>query len=227
MSPVVSQVHFDSDRAQNSEADSMDLFELTDIESDNEVPNVKDRFPVVQEDSIDLFELTDTESDNEVPEATAVPEVNAISEIKTETVSRYVDAIIERHAMQPGAKIYHPPPEAKFNRNRNVDGRLSVPASPVAADENPIQVTDIELDSTTCGSNFDPPVVFSYTEQNLRNIHARVMESGLDDPTYENKLNILKSARRSQLQSQLLTLEVLTGVRDDLEAVEDILRPWK
>ncbi|KDR79695.1 hypothetical protein GALMADRAFT_208970 [Galerina marginata CBS 339.88] len=154
-----------------AKADSMDLF-LTDIESDNEVPNVKDCFPVVQEDSCAIVGMPrgiyispnpDTELDNEVPEATAVPEVNAISEIKTETVSRYVDAIIERHAMQPGAKIYHPPPEAKFNRNRNVDGRLSVPASPVAADENPIQVTDIELDSTTCGSNFDPPVVFKHS----------------------------------------------------------------
>lgn len=66
----------------------------------------------------------------------------------------------------------------------------------------------------------------AYTEQQLDNIHLGILDLDFDDNSYENKLHVMKSARRSQLRAELLNLKILSQVREELGAVEDLLRPW-
>ena len=52
------------------------------------------------------------------------------------------------------------------------------------------------------------------------------MDSKLDPNTYETKLQLLKSARRNQLESEIRAVNMLTEVQKDLWKVDDLLRPW-
>ncbi|KAF8961699.1 hypothetical protein BDZ97DRAFT_1921026 [Flammula alnicola] len=135
-----------------------------------------------------------------------------------------VDAVIDdAHWPTP---FFRPPPEARFVSNRNVHSRGEGPMTPVAAYERPLKPSDIELDSTRCISNFDPPIKFSYTEQQLYNVHMGVLDSDFDDNTYENKLHVFNSARRNQMQAEILSVNILSEVGDELESIKDLLRPW-
>jgi hypothetical protein len=53
-----------------------------------------------------------------------------------------------------------------------------------------------------------------------------VEESDFNINDYEHKLNIFTAARRNQLQSELLSVKILSDVQQSLEEVEDLLRPW-
>jgi len=53
-----------------------------------------------------------------------------------------------------------------------------------------------------------------------------VADSDFDDNTYENKLHVLNSARRNQLQAEILSVNILSSVTEELEDVKNILRPW-
>jgi len=52
------------------------------------------------------------------------------------------------------------------------------------------------------------------------------MDSKLDPNTYEKKLQLLKTARSNQLESETRMVKMLTDVRQDLWKVDDLLRPW-
>jgi hypothetical protein len=52
-------------------------------------------------------------------------------------------------------KYFDPPPEARYLSNRNIDMRRLV-----STEDDPIQPSDIDLDSTECYSNFHPPIKF-------------------------------------------------------------------
>ncbi|KAF8952542.1 hypothetical protein BDZ97DRAFT_1930695 [Flammula alnicola] len=134
-----------------------------------------------------------------------------------------VDAVID-NAHGPNT-FFRPPPEARFVSNRNVHTHGEGPMTPVAAYERPLKPSDIELDSTRCVSNFNPPIKFSYTEQQLYNVHMGVLDSDFDDNTYENKLHVFNSARRNQLQAKILSVNILSEVGDELESIKDLLRP--
>ena len=70
-----------------------------------------------------------------------------------------VDAIVFFSTCETD-KYFQPPSEARYICNRNIDRRKPGPMTPVTTLENKIQPTDIELDSITCTSNFDPPFQF-------------------------------------------------------------------
>ncbi|KAF8951401.1 hypothetical protein BDZ97DRAFT_1769873 [Flammula alnicola] len=70
-----------------------------------------------------------------------------------------------------------------------------------------------------------PTIKFSYTEQQLYNVHMGVLDSDFDDNTYENKLHVFNSARRNQLQAKILSVNILSEVGDELESIKDLLRP--
>ena len=53
-----------------------------------------------------------------------------------------------------------------------------------------------------------------------------VMDSDFDLNTYENKLHVFKSARRNQLQAEILSVNILSSVKTDLENIGNVLRPW-
>ena len=57
-------------------------------------------------------------------------------------------------------KYFQPPSEARYICNRNIDRKKPGPMTPVTHFENKIQPPDIELDSITCTSNFEPPFQF-------------------------------------------------------------------
>jgi len=52
------------------------------------------------------------------------------------------------------------------------------------------------------------------------------MDSDFDDNTYENKLHVLTSARRNQLQAEILWVDTLSDVQQELEDIGNILLPW-
>ncbi|KAF8955903.1 hypothetical protein BDZ97DRAFT_1926125 [Flammula alnicola] len=135
-----------------------------------------------------------------------------------------VDAAID-DAHGPNT-CFRPPAEARFVSNRNVHSRGEGPMTAVATYERPLKPSDIELDSTRCISNFDPPIKFSYTEQQLYNVHMGVLDSDFDDNTYENKLHVFNSARRNQMQAEILSVNILSEVAEELETIQDLLRPW-
>ena len=53
-----------------------------------------------------------------------------------------------------------------------------------------------------------------------------VMDSDFDVNTYKNKLHVLKSARRNQLQAEILSVNILSSVMEELENIGNVLRPW-
>jgi len=71
-----------------------------------------------------------------------------------------VSAIINNSASERNHKYFNPPTEARYLSNRNVTRAMEGPMSPVAQYERPIGPSDIDLDSTSCPSNFDPPFTF-------------------------------------------------------------------
>lgn len=52
------------------------------------------------------------------------------------------------------------------------------------------------------------------------------MEADFDDNSYENKLHVLKAARRNQLEAEIRAVTMLSEVRGEFQKVEDLLRPW-
>jgi hypothetical protein len=44
--------------------------------------------------------------------------------------------------------------------------------------------------------------------------------------TYDNKLYVLRTARRNQLESEIRTVSMLSEVQADMRKVEDLVRPW-
>jgi hypothetical protein len=76
------------------------------------------------------------------------------------SLSDIVSAIIEDSSYPKTHKFFKPPPEARYWSNRNVYTAKEGPMQPVAAYERPLRPVDIDLDSTTCISNFDPPITF-------------------------------------------------------------------
>jgi len=57
-------------------------------------------------------------------------------------------------------------------------------------------------------------------------VHEHIENCHFDATTYEEKLHVLVSARRNQLQSEILGVNILSDVQEDLENIEDLLRPW-
>lgn len=57
-------------------------------------------------------------------------------------------------------------------------------------------------------------------------MHLQIEDSDFDDNTYENKLHVFNSARRNQLQAEILSVNILSDVQGELEKMEDLLRPW-
>jgi hypothetical protein len=52
------------------------------------------------------------------------------------------------------------------------------------------------------------------------------MDSDFDVNTYENKLHVLKSARRNQLRAEILQVNILSEVQQDLGEISNLLQPW-
>ena len=44
--------------------------------------------------------------------------------------------------------------------------------------------------------------------------------------TYDNKLYVLRTARRNQLESEIRTVAMLSEVQADMRKVEDLVWPW-
>ncbi|KAF8952410.1 hypothetical protein BDZ97DRAFT_1768499 [Flammula alnicola] len=116
-----------------------------------------------------------------------------------------VDAVID-DAHRPNT-FFRPPPEASHGEG---------PMTLVAAYKCPLKPLDLELDLTQCISNFNPPIQFSYTEQQLYNVHVGVVDSDFDD-------NI---AHHNQLQAEILSVNILSEVGEELESISDLLCPW-
>jgi len=76
------------------------------------------------------------------------------------SLAEKVSAIINNSASERNHKYFNPPTEARYLSNRNVARAMEGPMSPVAQYERPIGPSDIDLDSTSCPSNFDPPFTF-------------------------------------------------------------------
>jgi len=55
-------------------------------------------------------------------------------------------------------KYFQPPPEARYLDNRNINTAKEGHVSAVGEYEQPLEPADINLDSTRCTSNFDPPL---------------------------------------------------------------------
>ena len=75
------------------------------------------------------------------------------------SLSELVAAVISDSALGKGSKYFRPPPESRYISNRNVYSAEG-PMAATAAYERPAVPTDIQLDSTSCFSNFDPPIIF-------------------------------------------------------------------
>jgi len=75
------------------------------------------------------------------------------------SLSEIVDAVIDASSWTR-PKYFNPPPESRYLSNRNVSLRTEGPMRPVASYEQPLLPSDINLDSTTCLSKFDPPIKF-------------------------------------------------------------------
>jgi hypothetical protein len=82
------------------------------------------------------------------------------------SLAEKVSAIIKHSSSERNHKYFNPPPEARYLLNRNIARVTEGPMSPVAQYEGQIGPSDINLDSTCCSSNFDPPFTFVrlYTE---------------------------------------------------------------
>ena len=52
------------------------------------------------------------------------------------------------------------------------------------------------------------------------------MDSDVIPNTYENKLHVLKTARRNQLESEIRTVAMLSEVQADMWKIQDLLQPW-
>jgi hypothetical protein len=57
-------------------------------------------------------------------------------------------------------------------------------------------------------------------------MHLNVEDCDFDLDTYENRLHVLNSARRNQLQAEILSVKILSDVQEELENIEDLLHPW-
>jgi hypothetical protein len=57
-------------------------------------------------------------------------------------------------------------------------------------------------------------------------VHLHVENCHFDVDTYEEKLHVLVGARRNQLQAEILSVNILSDVQEELENIEDLLRPW-
>jgi len=55
-------------------------------------------------------------------------------------------------------------------------------------------------------------VIQCYTEQQLYDMHLQLESSDFDSNSYENKLHVFKSARRNQLQAEILSVNILSDV---------------
>ena len=93
-----------------------------------------------------------------------------------------VSAIINNSVSERNHKYFNPPTEAHYLSNRNVTRAMEGPMSPVAQYERPIRPSDIDLDSTSCPSNFDPPFTF---------VHLYILKSlcGATNSRHSNTLN--------------------------------------
>jgi hypothetical protein len=97
------------------------------------------------------------------PAQTSGPEENVSRAVEKPSLSDIVAAVIEASSSSGPNKYFRPPPEARFMTNRNIYTRKEGPMASVAAYEQPIRPSDIQLDSTRCYSNFDPPIKFVST----------------------------------------------------------------
>jgi predicted DNA-binding protein YlxM (UPF0122 family) len=57
-------------------------------------------------------------------------------------------------------------------------------------------------------------------------VHSNVENCDFDLNTYEDKLHVLISARRNQLRAEILSVNLLSDVQEELDNIEDLLRPW-
>ena len=76
------------------------------------------------------------------------------------SLSDIIAAVIHASSSPRTDKYFRPPPEARYVSNRNVYKTMESPMASVASYEQPLVPSDIQLDSTKCTSNFDPPITF-------------------------------------------------------------------
>ena len=57
-------------------------------------------------------------------------------------------------------------------------------------------------------------------------MHSNVKNCDFDLNTYEDKLHMLISACRNQLQAEILSMNLLLDVQEELDNIEDLLHPW-
>ncbi|KAH9474181.1 hypothetical protein JR316_0006601 [Psilocybe cubensis] len=162
------------------------------------------------------------------PTAEETPTVPTITPIISYT--SVVDSIIlESRPMvsteRKGGR-YSPPPEACHLLLRNPYFRTYGRPDPMGSypSGSPPTAKEIEYDEVKeRTSYFNPPFLFNYTEQQLRQSHDKIKHTRLGDNSYLNKATTLKNLTLNQLQTQILYSNALSEIDDGIAIVENDL----